>query len=285
MGDGEGPVRPLSQEVLAELSVARGILPLCGLRLDRPICKRVYCSDASDKGYALHVTMATMEEAWEAARFRERWRFKEAEGVAVGRDRSLVLQGGRAPLLSPTPARDTIAISPGGQPPAWRRRRLDWRAGRLSGRVIQPPHCPCGRHDRSRCGTRTWWRSWVPFPASRRSGLILLGGSAWLPAPGAGRARSIARTPCRAALLGLHRDASDPAAHGAVVLSFGDNLAETLVYDRGRAKEWALLALVRKSNAFQLGTDLRWARRYIETKRNPSDADSHIADRGGLAPG
>ena len=42
VGDDEGPVRPLNQEVLAELRVARGTLPLCGLRLDRPICKRVY---------------------------------------------------------------------------------------------------------------------------------------------------------------------------------------------------------------------------------------------------
>ena len=280
VGDGEGPVRPLDQEVLAELRVARGVLPLCGLRLDRPICPRVYCSDASDKGYALHVTTASPEEAWEAARFRERWRFRETEGEAVGRDRSLVLQGASAQAFAC---------------PGYDREFSLWAAARMEEEAQ-----PAGRASPEPDGPASSLPTGRSRPIPRRDpdmvevvGAVPRLAEAWVqPARWrrlvAGAWRRPGKIHCkeaRAALLGLQREAADPASHGAVVLSFGDNLAETLAFDRGRAKDWELLALVRKGSAFQLGADLRWARRYIETKRNPSDADSRIADRGGLAPG
>ena len=243
--------------------------------------RRVYCSDASDKGYALHVTTATTEEAWEAARFRERWRFKEAEGLAVGRDRSLVLQGASAESFAcPGYERDFSL---------WATSRMEEEEARLAGRASPGPGSSASSSPA---------RQMRPVPL-RELDMVEVGGAVprlaeeWVdPARWKRLVASAWRRPgkihckeARAALLGLQREAADPAAHGAVVLSFGGNLAETLAYDRGRAKDWALLALVRKGSAFQLGADLRWARRYIETKRNPSDADSRIADRGGLAPG
>ena len=194
VGDGEGPVRPLSQEVLAELRVARGILPLCGLRLDRPIC-----------GASTALTRRTRATLCTSRRRRLRRPGRPRASASAGASRrprawpsdATALSSCRAPPPSPSLARVTNVTSPCGQLPAWRRRRLDWRAGRLPGRVVQPPHRPYGRCDRSRCGSWTWWRSVVPFPASRRNGLILRGGSAWSPVLGAGRARSTAKRPER----------------------------------------------------------------------------------------
>ena len=200
--------------------------------------------------------------------------------MAVGRDRSLVLQDASAESFAcPRYDRDFSL---------WAAARVEEEA-RLAGRASPGPDSPASPLP---------VRQTRPVPRRDPDIVDVVGAvpglaEEWVdPARwkrlDAGAWRRPGKIHCkeaRAALLGLQREAADPAAHGAVVLSFGDNLAETLAFDRERAKGWALLALVRKGSAFQLGADLRWARRYIETKRSPSDVDSRIADRGGLAPG
>ena len=89
----------------------------------------------------------------------------------------------------------------------------------------------------------------------------------------------------RTSLMALRREARTPASHGLTILSLGDNMSELLAQDRGRAADHALNALCRRSASYQLGCGLRWRRRHVDTKENPSDEDSRLADRGGLRPG
>ena len=89
----------------------------------------------------------------------------------------------------------------------------------------------------------------------------------------------------RAAFYGLEREAALPDGHDEVVLAAGDNLAEVLASERGRARCRELLGLVRRGAAVRLAANIRWCRRYIDTKRNISDYDSRHLEcpRGGPA--
>ena len=68
--------------------------------------------------------------------------------------------------------------------------------------------------------------------------------------------------------------------HDSVVLGLGDNMAELLSFDRGRARDYELLGLVRRGCAIQIACNIRWSRRYVETDRNVSDADSRVIPIG-----
>lgn len=67
--DGAGPQRALPAALVQELRVIQGVLPMCVQALGRPILQRVYCSDASDLGYAVHFTESRARDALLAARF------------------------------------------------------------------------------------------------------------------------------------------------------------------------------------------------------------------------
>eukprot|EP00973_Karenia_brevis_P083213 11538292-Karenia_brevis.AAC.1 len=85
---------------------------------------------------------------------------------------------------------------------------------------------------------------------------------------------------CRAAILGLRRTAREGHDAGDELLSVRDNLSEILAIEKGRAKDWALNTLCRRPAALQLGADISWKRRHVESLRNVSDFDSRLADRG-----
>ena len=89
----------------------------------------------------------------------------------------------------------------------------------------------------------------------------------------------------RTSLMGLSDAARDPDVHGSIVLSFGDNAGEVLATERGRARDFGLNAICRRAGALRLGCGLSWARRRVETFRNPSDWDSRVGDRGEVARG
>lgn len=59
-----------------------------------------------------------------------------------------------------------------------------------------------------------------------------------------------------AALVGLRRTAADPAAHNSLLASLGDNMAEVLVMEKGRARERGLLRQVREAAALQLAGNI-----------------------------
>ena len=90
---------------------------------------------------------------------------------------------------------------------------------------------------------------------------------------------------CRAALLGLRRLTRIGHYAGHEALSIRDNLSEIVAIEKGRAKNWKLNSLCRKAAALQHGGDIAWRRRHIETKRNISDFDSRLAERGIMESG
>ena len=72
---------------------------------------------------------------------------------------------------------------------------------------------------------------------------------------------------------------------GTELVSLGDNMSELLSTECGRARDRALNSTCRHAAAWQLAAGVVWRRRHVESKRNPSDADSRLALDGLLAPG
>eukprot|EP00974_Lingulodinium_polyedra_P070339 6806369-Lingulodinium_polyedra.AAC.1 len=56
-------------------------------------------------------------------------------------------------------------------------------------------------------------------------------------------------------------------------------------FDRGRAVCKELLSLCRVAAAYQLAAAIVWVVRYLESKRNPTDHDSRLADAGLIRAG
>ena len=78
----------------------------------------------------------------------------------------------------------------------------------------------------------------------------------------------------RVAVLSLRHTARSKSFHGCRALTIGDNLSEILASEKGLAADPALRSLLQRALAFTLGPEIRWYRRYVESARNPSDADS-----------
>ena len=107
---------------------------------------------------------------------------------------------------------------------------------------------------------------------------------------------------CSTSLIGLYDgcqavdrrrelDAGEFGDHGAgvtlwdtVVLSVGDNMADLLSTDNGRATNRNLNCLCRRSAGAQGQHRVRWRRRFVGSQRNASDGDSRLADDGVLQP-
>eukprot|EP00959_Pyramimonas_sp_CCMP1952_P147417 3084902-Pyramimonas_sp.AAC.1 len=61
-------------------------------------------------------------------------------------------------------------------------------------------------------------------------------------------------------------------------------MAAPLSFEKGRARDRALLQLCQVSAARQIGCEIQWKQRYCESGRNPTDADSRAADLGHVLP-
>ena len=254
VGDGLGPPRELDTAVVSELRVAQGLLALAVSELGRSIATVAYCSDSSMRGFALHVTDTDPQEAWGAAQYHERWRFREADPRPVPDDRRDELRGALAPgsegaVLTgafTAYAQDHLLAVPRATGPA-ALTVAEPDLVEVVGRVprLAPSWGAPGR-----------WRA------------VAVG--AWR------RPDKIHNLEARAAVMGLEEFCKDPANHSHVLLSLGDNMSEVLAMDRGRARSWELLAIARRAAALQAAANVRWARRHIETDRNPSDYASRL---------
>ena len=67
-----GKVATLPADDWGELWVARSMQPFADADLRRPLCRTIWCSDASLHGYALHETVTSASEVLTAAAWRER---------------------------------------------------------------------------------------------------------------------------------------------------------------------------------------------------------------------
>ena len=89
----------------------------------------------------------------------------------------------------------------------------------------------------------------------------------------------------RTSPMGLSALASDTANLSTEILSIGDNMAEVLATEAGRARNAELNVTCRRACAIQVGAQIRWPRRRAGSARNISDEDSRLADIGAIRPG
>jgi hypothetical protein len=68
------------------------------------------------------------------------------------------------------------------------------------------------------------------------------------------------------ALAGLRRVCRTVANHNKRVQSVGDNMAELAASEKGRARDYALRAILVCAAAFQLACGVRWRQRHMDTK-------------------
>ncbi|CAK0838390.1 unnamed protein product [Prorocentrum cordatum] len=268
-----GRYRRFDGHVRGELVTCRGLLALVRSRLRPRHYPVAFCSDASTRGYAIHSGQIDPHLLYDVCRWRERWRFTVAEedegpgidGAQTGLDADFRELGADLDIEDgdwdrrgdrAVPVRRAPRVSSLVPAEALRAAELGLPHPRVTGIVPALP-------DTLVAPTR--WRR------------LLVG--AWQ------RREAIHMKEARIALVGLYHAVRDPASHGGVVLSLGDNLSEVLATERGRAHDPALNSVCRRAAAVELGAEVRWVRRYVETDRNPTDSDSRLAEQGILAPG
>ncbi|CAK0811644.1 unnamed protein product [Prorocentrum cordatum] len=268
-----GRYRRFDGHVRGELVTCRGLLALVRSRLRPHHYPVAFCSDASTRGYAIHSGQIDPHLLYDVCRWRERWRFAVAEegegpgidGAQTGLDADFRELGADLDIEDgdwdrrgdrAVPVRRAPRVSSLVPAEALRAAELGLPHPRVTGIVPALP-------DTLVAPTR--WRR------------LLVG--AWQ------RREAIHMKEARIALVGLYHAVRDPASHGGVVLSLGDNLSEVLATERGRAHDPALNSVCRRAAAVELGAEARWVRRYVETDRNPTDSDSRLAEQGILAPG
>ncbi len=253
----------LPPAAIVELQVFKGLVFLAVVDLAAPLSDTVYCSDSSATGYALHLARVHPSELRPLAEVRERWRFLPVERRPVAISAPTFTPGWDATWKAPpgleafggSPSSLAIAtgLAPHTGPPSAGR---DFVLAELPDRVPPLPDA---------------------LLEPRRWALIVEG--AWAkPAP-------IHILEGRIALAGLRHHARVAHQHGQRVLSLGDNMAELLASEKGRAVDRALCSITAHSAAYQIGCGLRWRRRFVDTLRNISDEGSRRAQRGFYAPG
>ncbi len=89
----------------------------------------------------------------------------------------------------------------------------------------------------------------------------------------------------KVALMGRRNTAGSRSMENAAVLSFGDNVAEVLAQERGRARDHGMNARCCQSQAWQLSVGIDCRRRRVVSGDNVSDDHSRRADRCELPPG
>ena len=212
------------------------------------------------KGYALHACACSREEAHEIGRWRERWRFREVREERADPEAG-ELNGMDAGLGSLAPHFDE-----------WieRQTEVKWPSSRRVPVAVPQPR----RFEEVPEALPALPDSLLHAAGPRR---VVVG--AWSsPAP-------VHIQEAKISLLGLRRESRSTDSHDTQLVSLGDNQSEVLSEERGRAKDHGPNAICRRAAAIRLGCGVRWLRRYCDTGRNPSDADSRLADRGVLTPG
>ncbi|CAK0901720.1 unnamed protein product [Prorocentrum cordatum] len=255
-----GRYRRFSATVVSELRACQGALPLAVARLSDPFYEKAFISDSSTHGHALHQGYFSGAELRSVGRWKERWRFADEEkALGLGLEANGPGLDADFDCLGESFDLDEV---PRGSP---LRPAAVGAAGALP-RSVKPevitgivPALPDELLDGAR-----WSR-------------VLVG--AW------GRREAIHMKECRFSLAGLRHAVADPRAPGCQVLSAGDNLSEIMATEEGRAVDHGLNALCRRAAALQLGAEIRWVRRHVESERNPTDADSRLADKGVLKAG
>ena len=234
----------LWDEVVRELMVLSGLCFLVEVDLAAPPCSVATCSDACLSGYAFHCSDIGRDEALEAMAVKERWRFLCKE----------VVPSSGSAVTSWTPSRDH-----------------EHPLEHLFAVKDDLPDNPFVPYDAKRSFDMVEVDGVVaPLPdqllVADRWRLVCRG--AW------NRQEAIHLLEARTSLMCLRWAARSRNNFGSKLLTIGDNLADITACEKGRAKDAQLRWILRQSLAYSLATEIRWKRRFAESERNPSDADS-----------
>ncbi|CAK0903559.1 unnamed protein product, partial [Prorocentrum cordatum] len=238
--------RELESAVKREFRLMAGLVFLAEARLSVPPSDRAHCGDASGKGYAVMDTPMGPAEFRKLTRWKERWRFVEVEGD-----------------------RGDIFKASGNLPPP----NPGWSAD------LEVPDTSYSRWLLESAG--------VPIPSSGvlesggfRSGVCKLRGKERrqleqkeivgmvpiLPEnvvdPGRWRTlfegrwkrgEAIHMKDGRVILMALRRESYTRSGHGRRLLVLSDNLSSLCCLEKGRAKDFGLLALAQRCAAYSIG--------------------------------
>ena len=256
---------PVDDAVRCELIAARRVLFQCGIQLDLPVAKAIFCSDASEAGYVISVL--------DLSCWREKWRFREVEAPVLDRPEDSmhgrVVGSGGCLLDDHDPEFLRGAFDANAMPLAAGRRRV--------GGVSVDTFRPATRPRRVKLSNNLALA--LPETAVTGSRFAPLCTGAW---------RHPSKIPVlevRTVVMGLRPAAARPALHDLIVLSLGDNMGELQAAEKGRSHDPILNCQCRRAAGLQASSGLRWRRCHVETARNPTDRASRLALAGDLRPG
>ena len=230
--------------------------------MGREVATEVHCTDSSSLGYELSKTRAHPREVLEATRWREKQRFIETfdETPEDLLAQDSVASADLAPLIAD-----------------------DGDFSRWAALACPTTHFASrSRSDLKRPRTKVLFNGAVPVLPSaflRPSRYVPTVTGAWK------RPGVIHNLESRVAIMGLRDASSTPHLQDKTLLSIGDNLSEILATDKGRSHDPVLNAQLRIRAGLCTQSGIDWRRRHVETKRNPTDHGSRLADEGILLPG
>lgn len=263
--DARDEVRWLPDQVVNELCVARGLLPVLGHNLASELAPAAYVTGASTAGYAVLTTRLSDDEAWALIEYEERWRFHPR------------LVGSAGHWTSAGAAETGRADPPSGDFTRWFDEDDDAENGadqtdeslrlldRWDGRRVPPTR----RAFDEVASSVPAVHEAISQPS--RWGRVICGG--WC------RAEAIHNKECRASLLALRRESAHSDFGDTILIGLGDNLSEILSTSRGRARNCELNSLCRVAAAYQISSAMTWRRRHVVSAANPADYDSRLEDR------
>lgn len=248
-----------------ELRQAAWLVLVAEVDLSRECSEVVHCTDACEEWYGLLETTAEGSEVRAALLCRERWRFVR-RGDSESRDAEVPSQratGYDASLRSMTPAADAI-LEPliEDSRSRQRARRAPW---------VGAPEVEVTAQEANVAAVSQ------ALLEPRRWRTVLAG--AWR-AP-----EAIHVLEARCALLGLVRLSRTERHHGRRALTLGHNLSSICASDKGRARDQALRAVVRRAGALCIATEIDWRCRHVTSEQCVADSASREAVRGPLPTG
>ena len=236
-------------QVRTELDLVAGYVFLAEADLGAAWAPWGFCSDSSEAGFAVHARHFSACELKSIGNVKERWRFTAVEKLP---DFAL-----ECPALSSekeVPVGVSVAC------------RL---FGQQLGEAEARREAPCVRAvPRNVDWVATGLVESLPDDCLQQSHWTLLLRGGWR------YAAPMHLKEGRASLLGLEFAALEDDCFEKRVLGFGDNLSEICATEKGRAADPALRVLLKRALGTTVACGIRWRRRYVESERNPSDADS-----------
>ena len=263
--------------VVQEMTTVEGLLFLLEVDLAAPWASHVGMGDSSSTGYALLETTATYEEVKEAAKWRERWRFRKIPVLSAEpllEPSFIEWAGGLSALGGNDEDKDlsSLRVSSHG---------ADGPSTSYGKRIVEQidTHSASQRHrkraqqfDRASQFREVELQSYVPpidqrWDKAGRYKVVLKGKWHWVE-------EHINLKEGRVTLMWVRRLCRSQFHCQRHHLYLGDNLASICAFEKGRAKSWRLNSLCRRMAAYALGGELRLHFRHLPSERNLADADS-----------